>query len=337
MQGGYILFPLTGRRSEEEVKSEDLPETYTEFLAEKEHHDSVDNRDIPDRILFFFFRFGIFLFPVTGDHMNIPHDDKLLIIGEALHILNPEFQQALEDQDVTALVRLAEQQIAAGAMALDINPGPARAMAALMPWVVETLQQHNSIPLFLPALSGDIEQTLQAHQGQATINAVTADPKHLGSTMTIARKFEANLVVLLTRPGLQHNDTAQRLQIALEVLEQADRAGLPFDQLFLDPVFSTRTDPVTWKLTGGMPELDQILETISLIGELSNHQVQTLLALSNGTLGLPARKRSSFHCRMLPLLIDAGLDGVICNCRDQALMKVAGTLSKPERLQQKAA
>jgi len=269
--------------------------------------------------------------------MNRPQKDQLLIIGEALHILNPEFQQALEDQDVAAIVRLAEQQIAAGAMALDINPGPARSMAALMPWIVRTIQQHNSIPLFLPALSGDIKQTLQAHQGQATINAVTADPEHLEKTMTIARKFEANLVVLLTRPGLQHNDTSQRLQIALEVLEQADRAELPFDQLFLDPVFSTRTDPVTWKLTGGMPELDQILETISLIGELSNHQVQTLLALSNGTLGLPARKRSSFHCRMLPLLIEAGLDGVICNCRDQALMQVAGTLCKPERLQQKAA
>ena len=269
--------------------------------------------------------------------MNTPQEDKLLIIGENLHILNPGFQQALEKQDITALVQLARQQISGGAMALDVNPGPAKSMADMLPWVVQAIQQHNPIPLFLPALSGGIERALQVHQGQATINAVTADPDHLGEAMAIAREFDANLVVLLTKPGLQHSHTSQRLQIALEVLEQADGIGLPFDNLFLDPVFSTRTDPVIWKLTGGMPDLDQVLETITLIGELSNQQVKTLLALSNGTLGLSAQKRSSFQCRMLPLLVDAGLDGIICNCRDQALMEVAGSVKKPERLKRKAA
>lgn len=269
--------------------------------------------------------------------MNIPQEDKLLIIGEDLHFLNPGFQQALTKQDAPGLVQLARQQISGGALALDINLGPAKAMADMLPWVVQAIQKQNPIPLFLPALSGGIKQALSVHQGQATLNAVTADPDHLGEAMAMAREFDANLVVLLTKPGLQHSDISQRLQIALEVLEQADATGLSWDHLFLDPIFSTRTDPVTWKLTDGMPDLDHVIEMITLIGQLSNQQVKTLLALSNGTVGLSTPKRSSFHCRMLPLLADAGLDGVICNCRDQALMKVAGSVIKPERLQQKAA
>jgi cobalamin-dependent methionine synthase I len=269
--------------------------------------------------------------------MNTRKNDKLFLIGEALHILNPNFQQALEQQDSAALIRLASQQISGGAMALDINLGPAKAMAEKLPWVVDTIQQHTSIPLFLPAVSTSIKKALQVHLSRATINAVTADPTQLKSAMELARDFDADLVVLLTRPGLRHHDTTERLQIAIEVLELADTIGLSFERLCLDPIFSTRTDPVTWQLTGGMPDLDQVLETITLIGELSNQRTQTLLALSNGTMGLSAEKRSAFQCRILPLLVDAGLDGVICNCRDQALMKVADSLYKPERLQLKAA
>jgi len=35
-------------------KSEDLPATCTEFPADREGHDSADNRDIPDRFFLFF-------------------------------------------------------------------------------------------------------------------------------------------------------------------------------------------------------------------------------------------------------------------------------------------
>lgn len=269
--------------------------------------------------------------------MNTRQDDKLFLIGEDLHILNPSFQQALEQQNSTSLIRLADQQISGGAMALDINLGPARSMAEKLPWVVNTIQQHTAIPLFLPAVSSSITKALQVHVNRATINAVTAEFAQLKGAMELARDFDADLVVLLTKPGLRHNDTSERLQTAMEVLEQADTIGLPFERLFLDPVFSTRTDPITWKLTGGMPDLDQILETIILIGELSNQQAQTLLALSNGTVGLSPEKRSAFQCQMLPLLVDAGLDGVICNCRNPALMETADSLRKPERLQRKAA
>jgi len=264
-------------------------------------------------------------------------NDNLLTIGENLHIFNSTFRNALEQQDEGTLTRLAGQHLSSGAMALAVNLGPARAMHDRLLWVVETIQQHSPTPLFLPAISNGLEQALESHRGKATINAVTADPAHLDKTMKIARDYEADLVVLLTKPGLQNFAPQHRLQIALDVLEQADGIGLPREQLYLDPVLSVRTDPVAWNLTGGMPDLDPILQTISLIGELSAGQVKTIVGLSNGTLGLSPHKRSSLHCRMLPLLVQSGLDGVILNSRDQTLMNIAGSLKRSNLLRQKAA
>jgi len=232
---------------------------------------------------------------------------------------------------------LTEQYLSGGARSLAINLGPARSINKKLPWVIQTIQQHSPVPLFLPAIGDGMEQALECHQGQATINAVTADPAHLDKAMTIAREFKAKLVVLLTKPGLQKNETQHRLQIALDVLEQADRIGLSREQLYLDPVLSVRTDPAAWNLTGGMPDLDPILQTISLIDELSAGQVQTIVGLSNGTLGLSAEKRSRLHCRMLPLLVQSGLDAVILNSLDQVLMDIAGSLKLRRCLQQKAA
>lgn len=258
--------------------------------------------------------------------MNHHKQNQLLTVGEGLHFFNPSFHEVLEKQDDRALLKMARQQITGGAMALDINLGPSQSMARLLPWIVQVIQEQYPIPLFLPAGVPRIEQILDGHRGRATLNAVTADPAHLSRMMNIAKDYDANLVVLLTKPGIQRRDAAQRLHLALEVLELADSVAIPVNQLFLDPVFSVRADPMSWNVNGGVPDLDSMIQTLSLIGELHHQRVKTLLSLSSGTMGMQPEKRSPLHCRMLPLLLEAGLDGVLCNCCDKALMDVVRCL-----------
>jgi len=286
---------------------------------------------------FLFFGPGFFYArPVGEDTMNTQEKNRLLTIGEDLQILNPKFQQVIERRDREGLIALADKQVKGGAMALDVNLGPSKSLAGRLTWVMEAIQSQWNVPLLLPA-GGNLEKALQHHQGRATINAVTADPERLDPIIALARDYNANLVVLLTKPGLWTAGNQQQLHLALNVLERSDAIGLPLDNLYLDPVFSVRTDPMTWSLSGGMPDLDRVLELISFIGELTDQRAGTILALSNGTLGLPAQKRSALHCRMLPLLIKAGLRAVILNCRDKELMKVARSPDTAARLCQKAA
>ncbi len=245
------------------------------------------------------------------------------IIGENMHIMNKRFLQALKDLDEEGLVHLARRQVDAGATALDINLGQNRKLGRLTPWLVETIQQAVDVPLFLSSHVLHQQRALEIHKGTATINAVTANPPELSRAMETAKFFKANLVVLLVSSDLTPMDVNGRLQLAMQVLDTADRVGLPHEQLYIDPVISCRPDPATWKLSGGLPDIDVVLAAIRLLGELSNHHLKTIVAISNASVCLAAGERSALHCRLLPLLAEAGLDAVIMNSHDKNLMAVA--------------
>ncbi len=248
---------------------------------------------------------------------------RLLLVGEGLHVMNPALVRAIEERDEQRLVGMARSQVEAGADALDLNLGQSRQLCRLIPWLVELIQDEMETTFFLSSHVLKMEQALKAHQGRATINAVTADEAGLTGAMEKAMAFDANLVVLLVSPDLTPGNVDERLQLAARVIETAVRVGMPLSRLYLDPVISCRPDPMTWHLGGGLPDMETILESIRLIGELSDHAVRTIVALSNASACLPRGQRSDLHCRLLPMLVEVGLDAVILNCSDSRLMAVA--------------
>ena len=241
------------------------------------------------------------------------------IIAESMHIMNPAFLKALEEQDKAMVCRMAKEQVIAGATALDINLGRSRKLAGLTRWLIETIQEQVDVPLFLSSHVLSQPEALKAHRGTPTINAVTANPAELSGAMETAQSSGANLVVLLVSPELTPADVNGRLQLASQVMEAADQAGMPFERLYLDPVISCRADPAACYLSSGLPEINIIYESIRILKKMSD-ELKTIVALSNSSLYLPAGKRSSLHCQLLPLLAEAGLDAVILNCYDRNLM-----------------
>ncbi len=246
-----------------------------------------------------------------------------LLVGEGLHIMNPRLVRALRERDEQEILAMARRQVEAGADALDLNLGQSRELCRLAPWLVELVQRELATGFFLSSHVLRMEQALALHRGRATINAVTAGRAGLADAMETAMAHDAGLVVLLVSPELTPANVDERLQLAARVLETADRVGMPFSRLYLDPVISCRPDPLTWHLAGGLPDMETILESIRLIGELSDQRVQTIVALSNASACLPAGRRSELHCRLLPMLVEVGLDAVILNCLDSRLMAVA--------------
>ncbi len=251
------------------------------------------------------------------------------IIGEDMHIRNQPFLEAMEKRDKQALIHFARRQVEAGATAIDINLGHSRKLGQLTPWLVETIQGAMSLPLFLSNHVVRQQRGLEVHRGVATINAVTADHDDLAKAMKTAKYHQTNLVVLLVSSQLTPIDVGGRLQLAMQVLECADQEGLSQRQLYLDPVISCRPDTSAWHLSGGLPDIDVLVESIHLIGELAVPRIKTIVALSNASVCLAYGDRSRLHCRLLPLLIEAGLDAVIMNCRDTKLMTVAKNCRRP--------
>lgn len=247
----------------------------------------------------------------------------LLLIAEGLHVLNSSVYEAIDSRDQDRLMALVRKQVSTGAQALDVNLGPGKAMGILTPWVLSAIRQVTDVPLFFSARVLSLPQIMENYRGELTINAVTADPEFLPQAMKTAGRYGAGLVVLLVRPGLVPTGIDGRDQLTMEVLDQAVRNDLPLEQLYLDPVLGCRPDPAAWEVSHGLPEIGPVLEAIALIKELSNDLVRTVVGLGSGSQGLARGSRSALHCRLLPLLAEAGLDAVIMNCLDGELMAAA--------------
>ena len=243
-----------------------------------------------------------------------------LLIGDSIHIFNQQVHKALITQDGTALGNLVQRQLAAGVQALAVNLGPGKAMGRLTPWVVNTIREITDTQLFFSANILAQKQILQAHGQYITINAVTANRDDLDRALDIAQEYGSSLVVLLVQAGKMTAGIEDRLQLASEVLDQAMLKNFPLSRLYLDPVLSSRPDPVAWHVSRGLPDVGSVVETIALIKQLDG-RVKTIVALANGSEGMAREKRSGFHGQILALFTEAGIDAVLLNCLDSKMMR----------------
>jgi 5-methyltetrahydrofolate corrinoid/iron sulfur protein methyltransferase len=242
----------------------------------------------------------------------------LLLIGQDMHILNPVFHRALAARDSRALAAMAVRQAEAGADALDLNLGPAGKDSGLLAWAMETVLAAARLPLFTASQVLARPELLLRHGEKLTVNAVTADPVSLPDNMALARDCGAGLTVLLTRPGLTACSADDRLLLAAEVLEAAEKNSLPLSRLYLDPLFQPGPH--------GLADLEPMLEWLAELPFLSREKARSVAALSSASAFLPAAKRPACHQRLLPLLAEAGLDAVILNCNDRRLMDIARSI-----------
>lgn len=245
---------------------------------------------------------------------------NMTLIGEGLHILNPAFAQAVIKQDAQTLINIASEEITAGAQALAINLGPGKAMAALTPSVIDIITTATDVPLYVSSGIARAENILEKYSSRITINAVTADPETLTAHLQTAKRYGTNIVVLLVKPGLVPAGIHDRLELASEVIGKAIDIDLPLEQLYLDPVITCRPDPLSWKISRGLPDMGSVIETIAHIEDLQQN-IKTIVALGSGTQGASRKNRSSLQCRMLRLLAESGITAVILNCRNTELMR----------------
>ncbi len=259
---------------------------------------------------------------IVHESKSAGESEPMLLIGQDMHIMNPDLLDAVAQRDAEKLAGMAQKQATAGAHALDLNLGPARKSCQAMHWAVETIQGAVNIPLFISSRILDQPEILALHRGTATVNSVTADPASLAENMGRAGQYNAHLVVLLVRPGLTSFAVDERLALAVEVLDTAASTGFPIENLYLDPLFHLRPDPMTWQLSKGMPDIDSVLETLKLLPQLTGERVRTLVALSSASQFLPPAERFGLHQRLLPMLASAGCDAVILNCHDRRLMEI---------------
>ena len=238
---------------------------------------------------------------------------KFIIIGERIHCISPTIREAMTKRDPEPIVKRARDQIAQGAVYLDVNIGPAEKDGAqLMQWAVKLIQAEcDNIPLCLDtANTKAIEAGIAVHnnsKGKPIINSADAGDR-IGN-IDLAAANGAICIALCSKAGVPA-DNDERMAYCQELLERGLEHGMDPEDIWFDPLFL---------VIKGMQE--KAMEGLEFIRMLTDMGLCSTGGLSNISNGMPVHVRPIMDSAMLAMAMCCGLMSAIVNPGDRRLIE----------------
>lgn len=241
------------------------------------------------------------------------------LISENLHIISKTTKEAVLNRDECYIKNLLERQIKTQPDWIDLNIGPARgAFAGTMQWLVDIVQSMTDIPLSLDSTNAEeIEKGLSlAKQPQMwIINSTSADEARLDRVTDIAAKYGCSLIALTMNSELGiPKEADKRLELAFEICSAAEAKEISNDRLYFDPLIL----PVCVDQTQAV----EALNTIRMLKESFEPQVNTTIGLSNVSNGCPKELRPLINRVFMVLAAGCGIDSAIVDSFDEELLRI---------------
>jgi len=243
-------------------------------------------------------------------------DPAPLLIGERSNATGSKaFRELLLAEDYEGTLSVAQQQVRAGAHAIDLSVGFAgRDETKDMNAVASLYAQKIPLPLMVDSTQTlGIETALKLIGGKPIINSVNLEDgiEKFDAVCHLAKKFGASLVCLTIDEIGMAKSAQRKLEVAERIYDLAvNKHGInPEDLVF---------DLLTFTVGSGDEEYrDAAIQTIDAINELTNRhpEVGTTLGLSNISFGLDKDARPYLNTIFLNHCIAAGLSTVIINVK----------------------
>ena len=235
------------------------------------------------------------------------------IIGERI---NPTGRKIFQDQlrrgDLSRIEIDVAQQVAGGAMVLDVNMGaPLADEAELMVAAVKLIQGLTDLPLCIDSSIIEVlDAGLAAYQGKALVNSVTAEDERMEAILPLVKKYGAAVIALPNDEEEIPDDPRQRLVLARKIIDVATgRFGIPVEDIVIDPL--------AMPVGADTSLVVKTMETISLLRE--EFGVNTTLGASNVSFGMP--DRHAIGAAFLPMAITSGLTSAILDARAPQIVR----------------
>jgi 5-methyltetrahydrofolate--homocysteine methyltransferase len=242
-------------------------------------------------------------------------ENPFVIIGERINPTGRKvFQQQLRAGDLSRVEIDVAQQVAGGAMMLDVNMGaPLADEAELMTRAVRLIQGLTDLPLCLDSSIIEVlEAGLAAYQGKALVNSVTAEDERLEAILPLVKRHGAAVIALPNDEEEIPDQPQRRLELARKIVDVATgQYGIPLEDIVFDPLAMPVGADTSLVLT--------TLETISLLRDELG--VNTTLGASNVSFGMP--DRHSIGAAFLPMAVAHGLTSAIMDARSPQLVAAA--------------
>ena len=227
----------------------------------------------------------------------------MLIIAERINATRKRIGDALAVRDAAFLQDEARRQAQAGADYIDVNAALSpKEEQKLMVWAVETIRAATGTPLCIDTADPKAAKAglKLLPKGSAFLNSISGEKARLRAMLPLAVEFETRVVALAMDDSGMPDSCAARWRAIEKILSAADKARLPRERIFIDPlVRPIATDP------------DQAAQCLEMIRDLraKGGGVQTIVGLSNISYGLPERRH--LNRAFLTLAIAAGLSAAI--------------------------
>ncbi len=239
--------------------------------------------------------------------------EPFCIIGERINPTGRKvFQQQLRDGDLSRVEIDVAQQVAGGAMVLDVNMGaPLVDEAELMVRAVKLIQGLTDLPLCIDSSIVEVlDAGLAAYEGKALVNSVTAEDERLEAILPLVARYGAAVIALPNDEEEIPEEPQRRVELARKVIDVATgRYGIPIEDIVIDPLAM----PVGADTTLGLKTLETIA---ALRGEFG---VNMTLGASNVSFGMP--DRHTIGAAFLPMAISAGLTSAIMDARSPQIVR----------------
>jgi 5-methyltetrahydrofolate--homocysteine methyltransferase len=236
--------------------------------------------------------------------VEISREQPTVIIGERI---NPTGRKnvlaALQAGNFDVVRQDALDQVAAGALVLDVNAGvPGADEPALLQRVLQTVMEVTEVPLCIDTANPvALEAALKTYEGKALINSTNGEEKSLNAVLPLAKEYGAAVIGLcIDDNGIPATPEA-RLAVAAKIIERAGQLGIPPADIVIDPLTLT---------LGADSQAAQVtLKTIELV--VKEFGVNITAGASNVSFGMPDRKY--LNAAFIAMAIHAGLTCPITN------------------------
>jgi len=235
------------------------------------------------------------------------------IIGERINPTGRKvFQEQLRRGDLSRVEIDVAQQVAGGAMVLDVNMGaPLADEAELMARAVTLIQSRTDLPLCLDSSIIEVlEAGLGCYQGKALVNSVTAEDERLDAILPLVKRHGAAVIALPNDEEEIPEEPARRVELARKIIDVATgKYGIGIEDIVIDPL--------AMPVGADTALVGRTLETIELLRD--EFGVNMTLGASNVSFGMP--DRTSIGAAFLPMAIAGGLTSAIMDARSPQLVR----------------
>jgi len=243
--------------------------------------------------------------------VTIGFDQPFCVIGERINPTGRKKLAAeLEAGDYSTVEKDALEQVACGAMVLDVNagvvynsnPNPNETEPPLMQSILKLVQNLVDVPLCIDSsVPGALKAGLEVCEGRPLVNSVTGEEDRMEAIFPLIKKYNVPVVAISNDDTGISEDPDVRFAVAKRIVERAADYGIPAHDIVVDPLVM----PIGAMGTAGLQVFELVRKLRLELG------VNTTCGASNISFGLP--NRHGINGAFLPMAIASGMTSAIMN------------------------